>query len=231
MPRLPRGSYIREFTLEKPEDLLRLLDVLAENGLREIGVTIEPGVVDVSMKKHSFSIAISSPSIIIYNDNRIPGVKPEELGFYMVTKDTWIDYVEVDLEILRDVFKRILSGESIKYNAFEVLINDPCISSGEIIVVDNLVLKYPLRRHVESIDTSTYSLLRREKEKTILVARVKGNQVIPLVWLEKYVDRRILHLCRPRQGDPDVGFIIQATLDVLLYLSENYSKNGDFSVE
>lgn len=217
MPRLPSGFLLKEINLTDPLEFFNTINYLVEIGIKKVGITLEPAVVDVVSKNYYMTIAIKSPSIIV---DVTQSVNLEDLGFYRVTKDTWLDYAWIDLQILQLVIKHIFTGEPVKTGFLEVNIGEECSECPDIVILESFTLKYPLRPHVPYINVDAiqraYSISLKE-ERVILVVCINGVHVKPLIWLDRSTSIKRLNICKPCPGKKHVDVVLEMVLDVLIY--------------
>jgi hypothetical protein len=211
MPRIPSNSTLIELNLSEPSTLFKTLEELVEAGVREIGVLVEPVVVETSLGRGVYSVAVNPPALIIPSSTTLPGVR--------VLRDSWGEYIRVNPLTALESLKSIQSSRETRIGRLEIKASQSCPECSEPVVVEQLVLKYPRIPHVARLNYKP--LINHYKEalregRTILVACVNGDLIEPLVWLEEKGETKILHTCKPICG---IEWIIYGSLlDAVLYL-------------
>jgi hypothetical protein len=215
MPRIPSNSTLIELKLSEPSTLFKTLEELIEAGVREVDVLVEPVVVETSIGRGVYSVAVNPPALIIPSSTTLPG----SISGVRVLRDSWAEYIRIDPLTALESLKSIHSSHETRVGKLEIKASQSCPECSEPVVIEQLVLKYPRIPHVARLNYKP--LINHYKEalregRTILVACVKGDLIEPLVWLEERGETKILHTCKPVCG---IEWIIYGSLlDAVLYL-------------
>ncbi|MEM0001499.1 MAG: hypothetical protein QW211_01230 [Desulfurococcaceae archaeon] len=222
MPRISSGSYVKELDLLDVNETILLLEELSRRGVNEVKLLLEPCTIEVLLNNRVHTIAMSSPALILDHE----AVNPENPGFYNVVKDTWAEYVAVNLQILLSFLRALIQGESTLINDVSIEVRSACLDCDYLYPLERLLLKYSTVHRAEPLDFNVLESLHRnslKENKIILVACITEESAHPYVWLEINGGRISINTCRlsHRKNPVMVGSLI----DAFLYVFSSHMNN------
>lgn len=222
MPRIPPGSYIKELDLLNINETILLLEELSKHGVNEVELLLEPCTIEVLLNNKVHTIAMSSPALILDHDV----ISLENLSFYNVVKDTWAEYVAVNLQILLSFLRAVVQGESTLINNVSVEIHSACLDCKYLYPLERLLLKYSMMHHAEPLDFNVLESLHRnslKENKIILVACITEEAAHPYVWLKINGERISINTCKLSYRKNPV--MIGSLIDAFLYVFSSHMNN------
>lgn len=211
MPRLSSGFYVKEINLSEPRALYSFLEKLINFNIGRVGITLEPGVVDVNIGDERLAIAVGSLTFILE-----PNIIFETEQLIRVARDTWIEYVWVDPKLIAFAVKSILECRSTKSYSTEIVVYGNCPACSAI-VVETLALKCPQRLQVTAINVDKIKQVATSalKENMMILVACSDDVVTPLIWLDRKNHIRKVYTCCPSTSE-EFAFVIQSLLDVII---------------
>ncbi|MEM1701574.1 MAG: hypothetical protein QXF58_03260 [Desulfurococcaceae archaeon] len=197
LPRVQAGWVIIEAFNLSYNIFIKLLKSLI-NTVEWIGVLKAPGSVDVFIAGRPYTIALS-PFNIILEDS---GILDKISGYlqitphYIVSRDSWLDYVKLDISFLNEVFSNIEKHGYHCEDRFEIKVeNRDSIDCDNVLVVNYSTIIPP---NVFGYTTShiPYNVLEEfwRKNTRVIAICLYQTTVIPLVYVTMIDKKPILYI-------------------------------------
>ena len=213
MPRIPLKALLLETTTLNAHSLYILIKQLVEKQIEKIGITIQPAVIYTMINGEQVEVAIPPLAILLEN-----GIQVESLNkAYIITRNTWIEYLHINTIHLLKILEALIKGESIIVNRLHVHVEKTHRVCNNMVYIEPLVIETPYNPPRVNIDLGLIMKFIKELTEDIVVPVIclEDNAVEPIILLQRNENKVIIHV---RMYNEDIcNVVVQALLDILLY--------------
>ncbi|MEM4441238.1 MAG: hypothetical protein QXS14_07245 [Desulfurococcaceae archaeon] len=226
---IKHGSIVVELLFLHYSSLLDLLDFLARNNIENIGILLEPVLVDTLIEDRVVSVAVPQLSIVIEDVDldldTIRNICKGSCRPLRAVRNVWANLTKVNTALALEALRALASNVEVNIitgNLVVELFQGPeCLNP---LIVETLSLKYPFKVDVSARRKSPLRTAGVTTEIPLAVCTDELEER-PIALLTTSDGKRILRLKKPK-NEVEYSIYAQIILDLLVYISTESPSNA-----
>ncbi|MEM4596788.1 MAG: hypothetical protein QXG54_05785 [Desulfurococcaceae archaeon] len=226
---IKHGSIVVELLFPHYTSLLDLLDFLAKNNLENIGILLEPVLVDTLIEDRVVSVAVPQLSIVIEDvDLDLDTIRNLCRGScrpLRAVRNAWANLAKVNTALAVEALKVLASNAEVNIITSNLVVElfhgSECLNP---LIVETMSLKYPFKMDASTRRKSPLRTVGITTEMPLAVCTDEPEER-PIALLTTSDGERILRLKKPR-SEVEYSIYAQIMLDLLVYISTESPSNA-----